>query len=643
MPKKYLFSKFLIGFCLAVFISLFVFGDDEKTESKDKKKKQPQIIEEIVVTGKTPQQQPLSSVSQIDEKKLDETDSKDLSEIMSYASGTYVSEGQKNESNIQIRGLSSNRLTLLYDGVPIYEPYFNSFDLNTLTAAGIESVKIIKGANSVLYGANTLGGVINVLSLRPTHPALMLNTQFGGESTFLVSGSGTYTWDRFDAFASFNLDQSDGFKWDDEGHGVLRDNSDYKKQNYVAKFYYYPTEKIEVMAQVLFYTAEYGIPAATEIYKPRYWRFEDWDRLQLNLGATFPLAGDGSLRARFYYVNHHNILDAYENEDFVDLQWVSTYDNYSLGAFILGELPVSEKNTLNFSLNAKSDEVKTQDDIGEDWDEFNHQTYSLGIEDDIDLSDKWRLIGGASIDYLKKQDGENKPRLNPILGVKYSPREWIDLHLSLSQKSRFPSMRSLYSTSSGNPDLKDETGRNIELGLSIDRNFFFNGAVFYNQIRDMIQSYRGLEGYKNYENVGKAEIYGFELEASKQIGLFYFDVNYTYLEAWDRDQDLPLDYVPKSQFNALIKIGEFKGFSLLLWGLSVSKSQVKDGKEPPFDIIEIPGYTLVNASLQKKFGPVVVFIKVENLLDEVYFTEPGFPMKSMTFSFGVKALLEKKQ
>jgi outer membrane receptor protein involved in Fe transport len=642
MLKNYSIKKIFLILLLSLSFSIFVFADEQKSESKKKEKKQPRIIEEIVVTGKTPKQQPLSTVSRVDKKKLSETAPKDLSDVLSYVSGTYVSEGQKNESNIQIRGLSSNRLTLLYDGIPIYEPYFNSFDLNALTAGGIESVKIIKGANSVLYGPNTLGGVINVLSLRPTHPSLLLNTQFAEQSTFQLSGTGTYNWDKFDLFASFNLDQSDGYKWSDDGARVLRDNSDYKKQNYITKFYYYPTEEIEVMAQLLFYTAEYGIPVATDYYKERYWRFEDWDRLQLNLGANFPLMGEGSLRTRFYYVNHHNILNAFENDEYNDLQWVSTFDNYSLGAFILGELPISNKNTLRFSFNAKSDVVKTQDDIGEEWEEFSHQTYSLGIEDHIALSDKWRLIGGASIDYLKKQDGENKTRLNPILGVKFSPREWIDLHLSLSQKSRFPSMRSLYSTSSGNPDLNDETGRNIELGFSFDRDVYLNGAVFYNQIVDLIQSYRGLEGFKNYENVGKAEIYGIELEASKQFGLFYFNLNYTYIEAWDRDQDLPLDYVPKSQFNALMKIGEFKGFSLLLWGLSVSKSQVKDGKAPPFDIIEVPGYTLLNASLQKKIGPVIVFIKVENLLDEVYFTEPGFPMKSRTICFGIRALLEKK-
>lgn len=632
-----------IAFSLGFLLLFSGLAGEEKSRDKEKKKKPPKIIEEIVVTGKTPKEQPISTVSKISQKKLVNTTPKDLSQVLRYNPGTYVSQGQKNESNIQIRGLSRERVTLLFDGVPIYEPYFNSFDLNTITTSGIENVKIIKGANSVLYGPNTLGGVINVVSQRPDRPSLLLNTQVSAVSTFLVSGSGTYSWDKFDIFVSAHFDQSDGYYWKNDGERTLRNASDYQKQNYMGKFYYYPGNDIEIMGQVLYYTAEYGVPAATDYFKTRYWRFDDWDRTQLSLGATIPLGSGGTLRARTYYVKHYNVLDAYASEDYDALRWVSTYDNQSFGAFVLGDYKLSESNTLKFSINAKNDQVNTQDDVGAEWEEFQHETYSAGVEDHITLSDKWKLVGGASLDYLKKQNGENKTRLNPIIGVKYSPRPWMDFRVSLSQKSRFPSMKSLYSTSSGNPDLMDETGRNIELGFTLDRSLYLNGAVFYNRIENLIQSYRGLDGYRNYENVGEAEIYGLELEASKRWGIFYFNLGYTYMETNDLDQDMPLDYVPKSQLNLLVQLGEIEGFSLFFWGLSVSRSQTKMGKQPPFDILEVPGYTLINASIEKKLGPVVLFVKVENLLDVAYFTEPGFPMKARTLSFGFKTLLEDNQ
>jgi outer membrane receptor protein involved in Fe transport len=168
------------------------------------------------------------------------------------------------------------------------------------------------------------------------------------------------------------------------------------------------------------------------------------------------------------------------------------------------------------------------------------------------------------------------------------------------------------------------------------------GALFYHRIYDMIQSYRGLDGYRNYQNIGRANIYGLELELGKQVGVFDFSLNYTYLKAVDQDDDLPLDYTPESQFSAFINIGEIKGFSLTLWGTAVSSSQAKMGKEPPFDIVAIPAYSLLNVRIEKRFAGVILYLKAENLFDKAYFAEAGFPMKARMFSLGCRLDLGKK-
>jgi iron complex outermembrane receptor protein len=195
-------------------------------------------------------------------------------------------------------------------------------------------------------------------------------------------------------------------------------------------------------------------------------------------------------------------------------------------------------------------------------------------------------------------------------------------------------MRSLYSSSSGNPDLTSELADNYEIGFSYKKGFRLRGAVFYQQISDMIQSYRGLDGYRSYQNIGRAELTGLELELGKRIGIFDFNLNYTYLYAVEKDLDEPLDYAPRSQLNGFIHIGEIKGFSLSFWGTAVSSSQAKLGKKPPFDIVDIPGYVLLHARFEKKIGAFSVYLKAENLLDKAYFAEPGFPTKARTFMLG---------
>jgi len=127
-----------------------------------------------------------------------------------------------------------------------------------------------------------------------------------------------------------------------------------------------------------------------------------------------------------------------------------------------------------------------------------------------------------------------------------------------------------------------------------------------------------------------------ELDVRKRFGLFDFQINYSYLDAKDKDEELPLDYTSNSRLNLFCDIGPVEGFSLSIWSVAVSKSQARMGKEPPFDMIDIPGYMLLNARLEKQLGVVTLYVKAENLLDENYFAEPGFPMKARTFSAGFR-------
>ena len=97
-------------------------------KEQEKNKKQKQITEEIVVEAKRPKDVPLSTTSIILKDKIEALQPRDISDVLSYSSGTFVSAGAKNEFRLKIRGFEGQRIVLLYDGIPIYEPFFNSFD-----------------------------------------------------------------------------------------------------------------------------------------------------------------------------------------------------------------------------------------------------------------------------------------------------------------------------------------------------------------------------------------------------------------------------------------------------------------------------------------------------------------------------------
>jgi iron complex outermembrane receptor protein len=355
------------------------------------------------------------------------------------------------------------------------------------------------------------------------------------------------------------------------------------------------------------------------------------------MGGTFSFFKRGHLKVRSYYVRHFNVLNAYTGPDLGELQWKSTYQNDSYGAFLLGSLPFASQNELKFSLNFRDDRARTQDDVGEVWEEFKHQTVSLGLENHFRLNSRWRLIAGASLDHLRKFTGENKTSLNPIAGLNFNPSEYIDLRVSVSQKSRFPSMRSLYSSQNGNPDLKHERGTSYELGFLYERDFLFSGAVFYNKIKDLIQSVRLLDGSRINLNIGQAYIAGFEMEFSKAFHWLNLSINYTYLDGVNKDEDRPLDLVPKSQLNFVMNVFFEKNMKFTLSGLYVSSSEVKIFD----DIVSIPGYFVLNAVFLVKISNVDIFLKAENLLDNDYVTEPGYPMKARALALGFKYNFQK--
>ena len=449
---------------MAIHFAVFFAGpglsaQEEKKEEDEKKVRVR--TEEITVTAPTPQDRPLASTSVIAPDILIPLAPRNLSDVLSYAPGAYATSGGKGESHLKIRGLDPDKTTLLIDGVPVYEPYFNTYDLKTVLTEDIESIKVVKGASSVLYGPNTLGGIVDILTLKPRTPSLTLRAAAGRDSNYIVSASGAAAWKKTVFMGAFARDNSDGLRVrTGDSSGLLR-NSDYSKTALTGKVYFYPGEKSEILAQASYYSSEYGVADATQYYKSRYWRFKDWRRLTLGLGGTFPLLAKGTLKVRTYYVKLDNTLDAYKNASMETLSWESIYDNYNAGAFILGSHPLGTRNELRFSLNARLDHVKQQGSATAPWETYEHQTYSAGVEDDFRLSDKWQVTGGFSVDRLKKQNGGSKTSLNPIAGIRFAPIPDLSFHLSLSRKSRFPSMRSLYSTSGGNPALQDEIGTTL--------------------------------------------------------------------------------------------------------------------------------------------------------------------------------------
>ena len=106
-----------------------------------------------------------ANVVVLDEQKLQRDEIKRLSEVAYSTPGVYVDKkGPRAEQNFYVRGFDARRVPLYIDGIPVYIPYDGNADFGRFTIFDLSRIDISKGSSSVLYGPNTMGGAINLIT-----------------------------------------------------------------------------------------------------------------------------------------------------------------------------------------------------------------------------------------------------------------------------------------------------------------------------------------------------------------------------------------------------------------------------------------------------------------------------------------------
>src|SRR3990167_10664747 len=96
------------------------------------------------------------------------------------------SSGTGTQTSISMRGFGANagsNSLILINGIPLTNPDLMVPDINTLPLEDISRIEIISGSESVLYGDQAVGGVINIITDRSTEKNLRLQCGAGSYNT----------------------------------------------------------------------------------------------------------------------------------------------------------------------------------------------------------------------------------------------------------------------------------------------------------------------------------------------------------------------------------------------------------------------------------------------------------------------------
>lgn len=169
-----MYSRVLIQNCLAfIFFSLvnpaITFGVDSD-DSKDVQSLETYIVS--ATKSPVPLHQLTSAAELITHKDLTRRKVKTLVEALRLSQGTAVFQngGPGTTANIRIRGGNAKQTLVLIDGAIVNSATLGEFNFGNLTADNIEKIEIVRGAQSTIWGADAMGGVVNITTKRGRGP-----------------------------------------------------------------------------------------------------------------------------------------------------------------------------------------------------------------------------------------------------------------------------------------------------------------------------------------------------------------------------------------------------------------------------------------------------------------------------------------
>jgi len=504
------------------------------------------IMDEIVVSHKV---QLSASEIILDDEQIQTQRSGSVADILAGVPGASVTVGNKNSSEIMIRGFTSRDVLVMVDGRPVNEPYYGTIDLSTIGIGNITRIKVEKGSSSVRYGPNAMGGVVNIMT-GSADEKTPINLRFtagsGKEIRADLIHNGKINKIKYRIHFGQNVTDgfplSSGFEPTSLENGNLRNNSDSRRTDVGAKLLFGSDKDTRWSLSLGNSRMEKGLPSA--IYEPRFWRFRKWNRTSIDIDGE-PVKGKTfTVKTKLYAERFLNELVDYRDEQYdpANVYWVSTHDNRSAGLLVSSSYISGENKITNFGFQVRWEESNRQQDRGLEWFENRTVTNWVFVEHIRQYTPRLFLRGGLS-GHLFSYDSWKRSSMsvNPSLHLDWKVREFTIIGAA-SRVSRFPTLHQLFSETSGNPDLEPEWAYKGE--ITVSRHLFdvanLSVAGFMNRVHDMI--YRsGRLGI--YHNVEKASLDGVEISGTFVLPEFEIFSTLTLLDAHDGNGE-KLEYRP---------------------------------------------------------------------------------------------------
>ncbi|UCE27809.1 MAG: TonB-dependent receptor [Candidatus Coatesbacteria bacterium] len=577
-------------------------------------------------------------------------------------------------SSISIRGSSEsqgggtgNRVLLLLDGRPAMNPDVGSANWTLIPVGIVERVEVVKGATSPLYGTTAMGGVINVITVKPGDKTVAgISTEAGfyekppawmrwtGKRIYFntLQGHIAKKMGKIGISAHVSRQMDEGYK----------ENNDSEFYTGFGKFSYSPAGNAD---EERYATVEIsGSGGKSENGRPHSWesplrplsiepedandrQYKTWG--DIDIAAELPLTGRVTSKGHLYY-HRNETRTAYNPDGRESDPQPEGFETKSVseqaGVILQAEHLWGGRQRF---LGGAEGSLEWVDGRPENLSYGRHRAGSTAvfIMSETYLPFRTTLTGALRYDYKKVLGTYVEDQISPRVGLLIRPTDGTAIRTSYAAAFRAPTFAEMFlkEVPSGhifrpNPDLGAEHLRAFEVGINqgISERLNVDVAYFHHKYYDMISwdhFFVGGESILTPYNRDVAVIQGIDFNAYAEL---FWDISvkggYTYLNAKDRTPGAANETLPYKPEHQLYFAGDWLLLRKLLLHCDIRyRSKIEEvvlyPESPP------GAYTLVNGKatyrLPKGFS---VNFAVNNIGNEQYEEMAKYRMPGRSYAFG---------
>ena len=545
------------------------------------------------------------------------------------------------QGNIYIRGSEPNHTLILIDGVRLNDPTNNrggGYDLSSLDPSSIERVEIIRGAGSAMYGADAMGGIVNIVTKRGKVDGVggSARGELGGQGYRQAQGSLRFGNNRMQGIIGASA-LKDGEK---------EDGGELDLKSFHGSLNFQPTESSDIRLYGRFNDREStAFPESSGGIRLAVNRdLELRDAKETIYGADFSYDPTEKIELNLKLANYQRdedkntpaIAPADPNDPFTGIPAATSnidFERKSALVSALFRLPLNTDITVGYEhLREVGKNRGTLDFFGPQPRDFSltRTTKSPFVEAKIKPIEPLIIHLGVRRDSISDQPSET----SPSAGVRFTfPGTKTTLKAHYAEGFKPPSFFALGDPIAGNPDLLSETSKSTEIGF--EQEFWgdrasFNAALFKTKYKNLIDfdfaTFRLVN--RNRVNADGAEL-EFKVRPLDKLSIA---LSYTFVDLEVEDSDINLRNRPKHRAGLSVNYSILENLQLAVNAAYVGKAF--DSSIPTGEV-KLDSYTRVDVALNYKWRNLLATFAIDNLLDERYEQFVGFQQPGIRARVGV--------